>query len=216
METKDFVLGFAAGKAQGGGAGGGATILSGEEEPTSAIGNNGDIYLQTSGLLQPLVGSQSELSVIVSANSNWGGYDPWKAFSKQQNDWWIGSGGDPHWLQVEFQSQQTLQEVSFVTYDSYRTHPVSRIAYSNNGVDFTDAILSESTVDGFSGHAVISGGCTGKYFRFIFDGSYSESSYPGMGKIEMISNDSFVYSSYCKVNGIWQNLIGTDINDVNT
>lgn len=196
--------------------GGGATILSGEEEPTSAIGSNGDIYLQTTRLLQPLVESQSELSVIVTANSNWGGYDPWKAFSSVQSDWWIGSGGNPHWLQVEFPSQQTLQEVSFITYDANRTHPISRIAYSNNNVDFTDAVLSESTTDGLSGHASVNGDCVGKYFRLIFDGSYGSSTYPGIGKLEMLGDGTNISKSYCKVNGIWQNLIGTNINDVNT
>ena len=196
--------------------GGGATILSGGAKPTSAIGSNGDIYLQTGGLLQPLVGSQSELSVIVTASGNWYGYDPWKAFSSMPNEWWIGSGGDPHWLQVEFPSQQTLREVYFITYDRNRTHPISRIAYSNNGVDFTDAVLSESTADSSSGHAVISGSCTGTYFRFIFDGSYGSSTYPGIGQLEMLGDSTNISKSYCKVNGIWQNLIGTNINDVNT
>lgn len=198
-----------------GGGGGGATILSGAKEPTSDIGSNGDIYLRTLGILQPLVESQSALSINVTANSNWSGYDPWKAFSSVNNNWWIGNGGNLHWLQVEFQEQINLQEVSFITYDARRTYPISRIAYSDNGVDFTDAILSESTTDGLSGHASVSGECVGKYFRFIFDGSYGVSYYPGMGKLELFGASVNIYSSYCKVNGIWQNLIGTNINDIN-
>lgn len=193
----------------------GATFFIGHEEPTSDIGSNGDIYLLMRNILQPLVALQSELNAIVTANSNWSGYDPWKAFYNA-NDWWIGGGGNPHWLQIEFSSQQKLQEIHFITHDRQRTHPISRIAYSNNGVDFTDAILLESTVDGYSGYASVDGDCVGKYFRLIFDGSYGQSYYPGIGHLEMLGESSIINSSYCKVNGIWQNLIGSDINDVDT
>ena len=89
----------------GGGGGGGSTnVLSGTTAPTAAQGSNGAVYLKYGGkvLLQPLVSSQSELTVAVTASTSWSGFEPWKAFTSTTG--WIGAGGDPHWLQVEFPS----------------------------------------------------------------------------------------------------------------
>lgn len=199
--------------------GSGATILSGTDEPTSSIGNNGDLYFKIGiahNLLQELVTAQSELNVSVSASSNWSGYEAWKAFSTSGS--WIGGGGDPHWLQIEFPNAVYIKELDFRSVDGKRSHAISRIGYSNDGVNFTDLVLSESTMVSNVGHATISQEELAKYYRIYFDGSYGASYYPCMASLALYggtTNDS-VINVYCKVNDTWQSIIGTDIDDIDT
>lgn len=202
------------------GGGGSLNILSGRDEPTDAQGNNGAIYLKYGPRLysiQDLVSSEGALSIAVSANSYWSGYEPWKAFTTASNTGWIGNGGNPHWLQVVTQTDVTIKTISFYANDSSRAHAISRVGYSEDGTTFTDAPLSSSTMVNRNGKAVLSQGATGKYFRIYFDGSYVSYSYPMMEKVKiMAEGQGFVVdATYAKVNGAWQSLIGTDINDIN-
>jgi len=195
-----------------GGGGGGATILHGSNTPNANIGSDGNIYLLTKTLLQPLVSSQGELSVVVTANTNWSGYEPWKAFT--ENSGWIGQGGNPHWLQVEFSANTILTDLDFRSFDNNRSHAVSRIGYSDDGNSFTDLNLAESTIVNNIGHVAISNPVQAKYYRLYFDGAYDISSYPMVGRLELYGAGDTIGSAYLKVSGTWQNLIGSDINDV--
>lgn len=194
--------------------GSGSTILSGMDAPSSSQGNNGDIYLRLSTLLQGFVNSESELSVTVTASTNWSGYEPWKAF--KSNTAWIGNGGNPHWLQIETPGEVTLGgDINFKSFDSNRAKAISRIGYSDDGVNFTEAVLSESTMSNNVGHAVLSQNITGRYFRLYFDGDYGSSAYPMVGALELYTaSGTTISSTYLKVSGAWQDLIGSDVTDV--
>lgn len=199
------------------GGGGGVRVLSGEGVPTAAQGDNGQIYLKYGATLysiQGLVTSESALSVAVSANSSWSGYEPWKAFSTSGG--WIGNGGNPHWLQVATQTNVTIKTISFLANDSSRAHAISRVGYSEDGTTFTNAPLSSSTMVINQGNTVLSQGATGKYFRIYFDGSYGVSYYPMMEKVKIMAEGqgSEIYEAYAKVSGAWQSLIGSDIGDI--
>lgn len=195
-------------------SGGGSTILSGTSAPSSSQGSNGDIYLRISALLQRFVNSESELSVTVTASTNWGGFEPWKAFKSDTG--WIGNGGNPHWLQIETPGVVTLGgDINFKSFDSQRAKAISRIGYSDDGVNFTEAVLSESTMSNNVGHAVLSQDITGRYFRLYFDGNYSASTYPMVGALELYTaSGTTISSTYLKVSGAWQDLIGSDVTDV--
>jgi len=194
--------------------GGGATILTGTSEPSASVGSNGDIYLLLNDLIQDLVTSESDLNITVTANSYWPNFDPWKAFSTSGS--WVGNGGDPHWLQVELQQATPIISVDFISRDSWRSHAVSRVGYSDDGINFIDAVLAESTMINDVGHVTLDQATTAKYFRFYFDGTYASSSYyPIMSEVKIYSaNGTTINKSYVKVNGAWINLIGANINDV--
>lgn len=194
--------------------GGGVIILYGDNIPDSSIGTNGQIYLTTRDLLQDFVTSQSELNIAVTANSNWAGYDPWKAFTSSTG--WIGNGGNPHWLQVESQNEVEILEIYFKSRDGNRSHAVSRIGYSDDGTNFTDAVLAETTMINNIGHVLFDGVCRAKYFRLYFDGIYGTSTYPMVSALEIYISGTKIAQPYLKVNGTWVLLIGSDISDVIT
>ena len=141
-------------------------------------------------LRQELVTQESDLDVTVTANTNWSGYDPWKAFfSNSSSGCWIGSGGDPHWLQVEFNSATSIQEMDFVSSDSNRSHAISRVGYSNDGINFTECGILSSTMINNIGHCELDNDYEAKYFRIYFDGSYTYSYYPCMSQLEIYGYD---------------------------
>lgn len=198
----------------GGGGGGSTNILSGTEVPSASLGSDGDIYLRLYALIQELVTQQSELHVDVTSNSNWSGYEPWKAFTSYSG--WIGRGGNPHWLQIGFLQETVINEINFKSFDSVRSHAISRIGYSNDGENFTDAVLTESTMSSNIGHVLLGQTVSARYFRLYFDGTYDSSTYPMVGALQIYGSNNIIGSAYLKANGAWQDLIGGDIDDVNT
>lgn len=139
-------------------------------------------------LRQELVTQESELDVSVTANSSWSGYEAWKAFLLSGGAW-IGDGGNPHWLQVEFDSIISIREMDFVSIDSSRSHPISRIGYSNDGVNFNECGILNSTMINDVGHCELDNDYEAKYFRIYFDGDYGLSSYPCMSQLEIYGYD---------------------------
>lgn len=139
-------------------------------------------------LRQELVTQESELDVSVTANSSWSGYEAWKAFLSSGGAW-IGDGGNPHWLQVEFDSIISIREMDFVSVDSSRSHPISRIGYSNDGVNFNECGILNSTMINDVGHCELDNDYEAKYFRIYFDGDYGLSSYPCMSQLEIYGYD---------------------------
>ena len=141
-------------------------------------------------LRQELVAQESELDVTVTANTSWSGYEPWKAFGNSSlNSGWIGGGGNPHWLQVEFDSVTSIREIDFISIDSNRSHAISRVEYSNNGVYFEECSILESTMINNVGHCELNNDYEAKYFRICFDGSYNQSYYPCMSQLEIYGYD---------------------------
>ena len=139
-------------------------------------------------LRQELVTQESELDVTVTANTSWSGYEPWKAFLSNGSGW-VGGGGNPHWLQVEFDSVTSIREMDFISIDSSRSHAISRVEYSNNGVYFEECGILESTMINDVGHCELNNDYEAKYFRIYFDGSYGQSYYPCMSQLEIYGYD---------------------------
>lgn len=202
-----------------GGGGGSTNILSGTEMPTASDGDDGDIYLLVSGAfinIQPLVSSESELTVTVTANSYWSGFEPWRAFADSGNPW-IGNGGNPHWLQIEIPNEILLYDVAFSVTDTNRGHAISRIGYSSDGSNYTDMVLESSTFTYGNGYARVASPIAARYFRLFFDGVYSGSYYPSIARLQMrraSDGDDTIAYVLLKVNGSWVPIEGQDIDDV--
>lgn len=197
------------------GGGGSTNILSGTNEPTSNLGSDGDIYLHLNGIIQGPVDNTSDLTkVTVTANSYWTNFEPQKAFSK--NTGWIGCGGNPHWIQLEFKNAISITGLNFSSLDSTRSHAISRVGASNDGITFTNADINISTMQNNYGNLELNEGCVTKFLRLYFDGEYGVSQYPMVGELCIYGAMDNIGNAYCKVNGTWQNLINTNIEDVNT
>ena len=143
-------------------------------------------------LRQELVPQESDLTVTVTANNNWNGFDPWKAFgdSSVSNAGWIGNGGDPHWLQIEFPSETSLLYMDFISRDANRSHAVSRVGYSDDGINFTECGITESTMVNNEGHVELDTDYTAKYFKLYFDGYYSYQAYPMISELLLYGKDT--------------------------
>ena len=186
----------------GGGGGGAKNILSGTSNPTSADGSDGDIYLQTIERYwmcdtEYYVDSTNQLICSHSAD-----------FYKTSNDPAICA----HMYDGAYYGPLIVSDVE------------DGVKYTmNTGSPFTAVIDGKTWYVG-----------TTNYWNTSSDNPSVPTLYnTGLGPLTQstaqdwvealfeaanFSNSStlLVINTYCKVNGVWQNLIGTDINDINT
>lgn len=190
--------------------GGGVTILSGTSEPTSAQGNNGQIYLKYSIVGENLTeftnAVQSDMSIIKSLEkveiTYRGGQNIGAEVYKQidltdidEIKITIYCGNNAY--NNDFTNRHPRLVITTSNPSQYPTSPaVAEVSTKNTSQDFT---IDVSSYTGTYYVIFTSNGCDAIFSEFIIDGDSS----------------NLVIESKLKVNGNWQNLIGSDFNDVN-
>lgn len=210
--------------------GGSTNILSGTDAPTANIGSDGDVYLQHSNLVTNVrmviyetrtTTSDTQVAEVAlfdandnaiawgngSASSNGNVYTSSqtadKAFNGITNDkWYTNSKPDPSnpiWIDFEFDTPQDLSSVAkwgwYTGGDSTGRDPVT-FAFMAKMYGTNDYVVLDSAED----EIITTSRDTLAYTKAV--------SFP--------SSNDIISSAYLKVSGAWQNLIGSDIDDVDT
>ena len=203
------------------GGGGGATILSGTAEPTAAQGSDGDIYLQYVNGVDVFGNPTSNTpdNGSISATSTYSLYSPFKAFGN--NDGWGANGGSGT-LTYTFTSDSFRPvSLSFIDYfdvsGGYLKANTFTFEGSNDGSTWdtlytkSDAATTKDTVK----TVTIETQNTYNRFRLVVSGG---SGYAGIKNVVCIGSDAYgrriIVDTFCKASGAWQDLIGSDIDDV--
>lgn len=200
--------------------GGGTAILSGKAEPTASVGSNGDIYLQyVDGIdIFGTPTSNNPPNGVINATSTYTSYSPYKGFGN--NDGWGAEGGNGT-LTYTFTSESYKPSfLSFVDYfdvsGGYLKANTFTFEGSDDGVNW-DILYTKSepatTKDTVKTVALATQKAYSR-FRFVVDGG---SGYAGIKNVVCLDEESGIspiVAAFCKVNGSWQVLIGTNINDV--
>ena len=211
------------GSYEGGGGGGGATILSGKSDPTSSIGSDGNIYLKyvDGSDVFGTPSSNTPDGANISATSVYSSYAAYKAFGKQ--DGWGASGGEGT-LSFTFDSDQykinQLQfEDSFVVSGGYLQAKNFSFEGSNDGTNW-EVLYSQSNAQTSADIKTVTINTNNyyRYFRFVVN---SGGGYCGLRRISAVGekygtpvNSALIVDVFLKVNGAWQDLIGSDMSDV--
>lgn len=199
-------------------SGGGATnILSGTDAPTASVGSDGDLYLQYGGEAetQSLSGfsikKESSMSVSVS---------------ESEVEFVYGSGGS---IGAQAYKQVDLTDINTITvtmasgshsYNNYQTERFAPMLFIENNVNpASNFVADNATVTryiriGEDNKTVTKtinvSQFTGNYW-IVFSSIGCDSTVT-----DLTFGGDYIFNAYCKVNGVWQDLIGTDIDDVNT
>lgn len=190
--------------------GGGVTILSGTENPTANQGVDGQIYLKYSIVGENLTeftnAVQSDMSIIKSLEkveiTYKGGMNIGAEVYKQidltdidELKLTIHCGNNAY--SSDFSNRHPRLVITTANPNNFPTSPVSaEVSTPNTTQDFT---IDVSSYTGTYYIIFTSNGCDAIFSSFIIDGDSS----------------NLVTESKLKVNGSWQNLIGSDIDDVN-
>lgn len=204
-----------------GGGGGDATIIKGETMPAAGQGSNGQLYLQYVDNGSDTFGtpdSNTPTGATISSNSQYMTYAPYKAFGGNADGW--GANGSTGTLVFAFDTDTFVPKIlSFVDYfdvsGGYLKANSFTFEGSNDGSNW-DILYTKSdsadvkdlvkTVD-------ISTQMAYSQFRFVVNGG---AGYAGIKNVVLWSesDESPIINTYAKVSGAWQDLIGTDVNDI--
>lgn len=203
-------------------SGGGATILSGTDAPISSQGNDGNLYLQTitGGDIFGKPTSNNPSNGTISATSTYSSYHPYQAFGIDNGGW--GANGTSGTLTFTLSSGTCIPAtLSFVDYFDVSGGYLKANTFSFEGqktdntweqiYNKTDVATEKDETKTVS----ITSSTQYKAFRFVVNGG---SGYAGIKNVVLISisSDELIIGDYVKVNGAWQNLIGSYISDVTT
>lgn len=247
----------------GGGGGGGSTnVLSGLSAPSTALGNNGAMYLQYLGIpsdYSPLEYIQSDgnqyidtayvPTTVTSAElklnaqyiqesailgSNWAMNGFFLMFYNSKFRWHSGSSADSGTVAVNTDYVVKVSNTSLTVDDA--TYGVS-----SGSVIQQPIRLFSTTIAGGGGASNTKGSYKLYYCNIYENGVLVMSLLPAKRKsddeiglydsvggnfyinggsgnfvagAEIATSEKPITSAYAKVNGAWQNLIGTDINDI--
>lgn len=195
-----------------GGGGGGATILSGTSAPTAAQGSNGDIYLLCgTSLAQFGVFRQSSMSIICSV-------------SEIVFDYLGGENiGGQAYMQIDLTNVDSISyrmTSGHHTYNNYQTPRFSPFAILENSISPANSFVANSMVnyetritsnDTVLSYTFDTSEMTGNYW-LVFCSYGCDATVDEV----VVDGDNVITAAYVKVNGAWQDLIESDISDVNT
>lgn len=182
-----------------GGGGGSTNILSGTDIPTASVGSEGDIYLQyyphTTTFKQEYIVETTDQ--ILSTHSS--------VFKKLTSDFAIAMEikSSPGWIgpivisPTQGGAAYTSNTAEIPVIINEETW---YFAGSNNWNMGIDAPTIPTNYTALLPHPYTASAAQA-WAELLYDSAKAD---PGM-----------IFASYCKVNGVWQDLIGTDINDVN-
>lgn len=206
-----------------GNGGGGSTIKRGTSAPTSAQGSNGQVYLQT------IKGERQDLSTFNISVENSGCME-FKNFENTIYSKYIGGQNiaAQAYKQVDLTDIDEIQitvKTSAPSYDNYSTprfSPLLIIENTTNPANDWPALYSIISANGETYRVSTQGdtetfiadvsGLTGNYWIVIscigVTTEWSDLYFNSNADSEII------YKSYAKVSGAWQDLIGTEIEDI--
>lgn len=195
--------------------GGGGGTLSGETAPTSAMGSNGDFYIQYQvGVPVGLVPQLSADSNLVLASDVLSGYPKWKAFDGTNinySDSWAAMRGSiaNHYIGYNFDTLTTIDSLMVENRNegSSRAFKDFTLQGSNDLSTWTD--IESFTIDSSAANYIsnfnLSNTATYKAFR-LYITSYYDSSYVGAGIIQFYLSDptkKVLKKVYNKQSGTW-------------
>lgn len=193
------------------GGGGGISILSGTNTPSNSIGVNGQIYLQYGPIDFSSFLVYKESSMSITPNQNNIVFDYLSG---------VYIGGQAY-KQFDLTN---IDEISFSitsghhSYDNYQTERFSPLVVIENTVNPANYFVAStlpyipgsriSTNDTTINLTVDVSSYTGNYW-IVF------CSYGCDSTVDSLIVGNTISQPYCKVNGVWQDLVGTDISNVN-
>jgi len=205
------------------GGGGTSVVLSGYGAPDGGLGNDGNIYLEVELDAVGTPTSNDSTGLAISASSFYTGYEAYKAFG--QNSGWMANGTSGS-ISVSLLTFSIVpQKISFVDAvrfggSAYIINASTIIEASNNGTNW-DTLYEKRSASNFGEITEVdltqSQVLAYKMFKFSCVGQGNV--WCGLQGVSIVGydpsgNTGTVVSSYCKVNGVWQPLIGTNISDV--
>lgn len=189
------------------GGGSSGNILSGTAEPTAAVGSNGDIYLR-----------YTNVNMYEDSGLGWYGKKEYIVKDTTTNLWrgWTKSN--------------TVPSVA-VTYHGGGWYGVEQVSTDPEGVKHTNntSPIGSATIDGVTWYMSTHNSWDRSedthdipLFEDPTGGSYDSPAIliplildaAGVRVGTMPTASNIITAAYCKVNGVWQDLIGTDIDDV--
>ena len=199
-----------------GGGGGSVNILSGVEVPTASVGEDGQVYLQYydfSKLSTWETVLQNSMSVISKTDEGiefkYNSGTLIGAFAYTQKDltnvntisWSITSGSH--------------------SYNSYATPRFAPFIYLRQSVGFADDSAAQSGIGAQSRIGTDNTTNSGSYDVSNLTGNYyilfnATGCDCAINSLSVDNNNKPIEDALLKVDGAWQSLIGSDINDVNT
>lgn len=205
------------------GGGGTSVVLSGYGAPDSGLGNDGNIYLEVEMDVAGTPTSDNPDGLSISSTSFYPGYEAYKAFG--QNSGWMANGTTGAVFVSLLAGSIVPQKISFVDAvrfggPSYIINASTTIEASNNGTNW-DTLYEKQSASSFGEITEVdltqSQILAYKMFKFSCVGQGNV--WCGLKGVSIVGydpsgNTGTVTSSYCKVSGAWQPLIGTDILDV--
>lgn len=193
------------------GGGGGATILRGTTGPTAAQGSNGDIYLACGiSLAQFSVLREGSMSITCST------------FEIIFDYLGGGSIGGQAYMQIDLTNVDYISyrmSSGHHTYNNYQTPRFCPFAILENSVNPANSFVANSMVndetritsnDTILSYTFDTSEMTGNYW-LVFCSYGCDSTVDEV----VVDGDNIIIAAYVKVNGVWQDLIGSDIDDVN-
>ena len=205
----------------GGGSSEIANILKGATEPTSSIGDNGQLYLKY------IKGTQQDFSDFNSLNES-----SMTLFNSENEAEFIFNGGSAigaqYYTQVDLTGIDSIQVKvdSFGdSYDNYNTPRFAPILIIENTINPASAYPANTSIvsangetyrvnnvgDAITFNADVSN-LTGNYW-IVLSSIGATSKWTNL-YIVANSSDNVVCDSFAKVNNVWQNLIGTNVDDI--
>lgn len=191
---------------------GAKNILKGATPPTSADGADGDIYLQTGFVLSQFTETHQNAMELISKDANGIEFNYSEGNSIGAKAYYYADLTDIDELYFSISTGSD----SYNNYATPRFAPFLCIVSSTSGYP-TDAD-AQSTIGAATRLATANStksgvldvsSYTGSHY-IVFNGTGCDCKLNYLGGVDSIS------AMYCKVNGSWQLLEGTDIDDVNT
>ena len=190
--------------------GSGVTILSGTSEPTASQGSNGQIYLKTVEIGEDLTtfSSHNESDMTITKNTNSIIID----FNGGQ------AIGAEAYKQIDLTNIDELQITIHCGNKAYGNnftsrHPRVVITTSSPNYQTSPVVAEVSTANTKQTFTIDVSSYTGNYY-IIFSGNGVSCSFSSFFIYGQTYGEE-VSDAKLKVNGTWQNLIGSDIDDVN-
>ena len=200
----------------------GQTILRGTAAPNSSVGSNGQIYLQT------IKGEKLDLSTfsLLSESS----MDIHKSSDLLSFNYIGGQNiGAQAYKQIDLTDVDEIQvtvDTSSPSYDNYTTQRFAPILIIENNINPASNYPANTSIVSANGETYRVN-TQGDSVTFIADVSELTGNYwiviSSIGAttnwynlyLKSSTYDEVVCDTFAKVNGNWQDLIGTDINDIN-
>lgn len=133
-------------------------------------------------LLQDSVADVSKLDYTITASTHSQNFAPEYAFGKyaSTNLMWIANAA-VSWLDIASTDEFCLKCIKWLSADSNRYSAPTKVSYSNNGTDYTDTTIMESS----NNMCFVADNVKAKHWRLHFSTTDSATYYVGMNDAKM-------------------------------